>query len=210
MSVQVDIVNETIEVQIIDDEVVNIAIWDGISVLQNGTVKASSVRTVDFVDGTNTTVVVTPEGNKAIVAVSSSGGGGGSGDVTGPSGATADNIATYNGPTGKIIKDGGSKISDLVPTSRTVNGQALSSNIVVPNILHYMRTGLYQTNAINASVTTLVSLAANSLRATPFIVVKSITIFSKDKIFLLIHPNKETNVFYLPAIKKRYLIAHTY
>lgn len=40
---------------------------------------------------------------------------GGGGDVTGPTGATADNIAIYNGATGKIIKDGGKKVTDLVP-----------------------------------------------------------------------------------------------
>lgn len=45
--------------------------------------------------------------------------GGGSGDVTGPAGATADNIAVYNGATGKIIKDGGKKISDLALTGHT-------------------------------------------------------------------------------------------
>jgi len=37
----------------------------------------------------------------------------GSGDVTGPASSTADNIAVFNGLTGKIIKDGGAKISDL-------------------------------------------------------------------------------------------------
>jgi hypothetical protein len=39
----------------------------------------------------------------------------GSGDVTGPTGATADDIATFDGATGKLIKDGGAKISALVP-----------------------------------------------------------------------------------------------
>jgi len=37
---------------------------------------------------------------------------GGGGDVTGPAGATADNLASYNGTTGKIIKDSG------VPTAQ--------------------------------------------------------------------------------------------
>jgi len=36
-----------------------------------------------------------------------------SGDVVGPAGATADDIAVFNGTTGKLIKDGGKKISDL-------------------------------------------------------------------------------------------------
>jgi len=36
------------------------------------------------------------------------------GDVTGPSGATADDIALFDGATGKLLKDGGKKLSDLV------------------------------------------------------------------------------------------------
>ena len=45
--------------------------------------------------------------------------GGGTGDVVGPAGATADNIAVFNGNTGKLIKDGGKNITDLVPSSNT-------------------------------------------------------------------------------------------
>lgn len=35
--------------------------------------------------------------------------------VTGPSSATADDIAVFDGATGKLVKDGGKKISDLAP-----------------------------------------------------------------------------------------------
>jgi hypothetical protein len=41
------------------------------------------------------------------------------GDVTGPAGATADNIAVYNGTTGKLLKDGAKKISDFSLTGHT-------------------------------------------------------------------------------------------
>ena len=41
--------------------------------------------------------------------------GSGTGDVIGPASATGDNIAVYDSTTGKLIKDGGSKISDLIP-----------------------------------------------------------------------------------------------
>lgn len=72
----------------------------------------------------------------------------GDGDVTGPSGATSDNIAIYNGATGKIIKDGGSKISDLIPkttlstarsimvaqSANTPTELAMSTNSVVGRI----------------------------------------------------------------------------
>lgn len=37
----------------------------------------------------------------------------GAGDVTGPAGAATDNIAVFNGATGKIIKDGGQSIASL-------------------------------------------------------------------------------------------------
>lgn len=37
----------------------------------------------------------------------------GSGDVVGPASAVGDNIAVFNSTTGKIIKDGGTKVSDL-------------------------------------------------------------------------------------------------
>lgn len=40
--------------------------------------------------------------------------GSGSGDVVGPASAVGDNIAAFDGTTGKLIKDGLSKISDLV------------------------------------------------------------------------------------------------
>lgn len=39
--------------------------------------------------------------------------GGGTGDVVGPASATDDNIATFDGTTGKLIQDGGKKIADL-------------------------------------------------------------------------------------------------
>ena len=42
-------------------------------------------------------------------------GGGGSGDVSGPSSSTDNDIAIFNGATGKIIKDSGVKTTDLVP-----------------------------------------------------------------------------------------------
>lgn len=39
--------------------------------------------------------------------------GGGTGDVVGPASAVGDNVAVYNGTTGKLIKDGGAKVADL-------------------------------------------------------------------------------------------------
>lgn len=86
--------------------------------------------TVNEVDLVGSGVSGVRVGNKVTYTISS---GGGSGDVTGPASSTTDNIATYADTSGDVIKDGGSKISDLVPTSRTVNGLALTGNITVPH-----------------------------------------------------------------------------
>lgn len=54
-------------------------------------------------------------------------GGGGSGDVVGPASATDDNIATFDGITGKLIQDGGAKVSDLAPlASPTFTGNPVA------------------------------------------------------------------------------------
>lgn len=91
----------------------------------------SVTKTINFKSGTNISFA-TASGE---VTISADGGGG---DVTGPLSAVDGNIAVYDSTTGKIIKDGGTKISDLattsslsgyVPTTTTVNGKALSSNI---------------------------------------------------------------------------------
>ena len=50
------------------------------------------------------------------------------GAVTGPASAVADNIATYNGSTGKIIKDGGTSIAaitTLISTAQTAANNAI-------------------------------------------------------------------------------------
>ncbi|MFA5423582.1 MAG: hypothetical protein WC374_06950 [Phycisphaerae bacterium] len=51
--------------------------------------------------------------------------GGSGGDVTGPASATGDNLASFNGATGKIIKDSGSKTSDFAVAAKGVtNGDS--------------------------------------------------------------------------------------
>ncbi|MEE8484223.1 MAG: hypothetical protein V3S46_06455, partial [Nitrospinota bacterium] len=50
----------------------------------------------------------------AAVWTETTGGGGGSGDVTGPSSSIDENIAVFNGTTGKIIEDGGMTIIGLL------------------------------------------------------------------------------------------------
>lgn len=60
------------------------------------------------------------------------------GAVIGPVSSTADNIVTFDGATGKLIKDSGKKVSDLVANTVTVSagtglqgGGALSSNVTI-------------------------------------------------------------------------------
>lgn len=66
--------------------------------------------------------------NRRLAAIAG-GGGGGSGDVTGPAGSTADNLAAFSGVTGKIIKDSG------LPSTSTGTGslvRATSPTLVTP------------------------------------------------------------------------------
>jgi hypothetical protein len=54
------------------------------------------------------------------------------GAVTSSSSSSTDaNIAVFDSTSGKIIKDGGTAISGLVPTSRQVNGHALSADVTL-------------------------------------------------------------------------------
>ena len=62
------------------------------------------------------------------VAISTSGSSGGSGDVTGPAGATAENIAAFDGVTGKIIKDSGIASGSLWRTILKTSDQAKTSD----------------------------------------------------------------------------------
>jgi hypothetical protein len=55
--------------------------------------------------------------------------GAGTGDVVGPASATNENIAIFDGVTGKIIKDGGSKLTDFAAASHDQN----ASTIIIPD-----------------------------------------------------------------------------
>lgn len=61
-------------------------------------------------------------------------GGSGSGDVTGPSGATADNIATYNGATGKVIKDGGTSVTAIL-ASIAANTTSIATKLTATRVV---------------------------------------------------------------------------
>lgn len=91
-----------------------------------------------IVAGSNITVDATDPANPIVSSTAS-----GSGDVVGPGSATDGHIALFDTATGKAIKDGGKAISDFataaqgtkadnaVPTTRQVNGKALSSDVTL-------------------------------------------------------------------------------
>ena len=81
------------------------------------------------VDGT--TITITDEVISAVT--------GGSGDVTGPTGATADNIAVFDGLTGKVIKDSGKKLSDYQVAG--TYSTDIHSNITALNAVSGSNTG---------------------------------------------------------------------
>ena len=73
---------------------------------------ALTLATVNSNVGSFTNADITVNAKGLITAASS--GSGGSGDVTGPASATDNNLAVFNGTTGKIIKDGAQSVSGVL------------------------------------------------------------------------------------------------
>jgi hypothetical protein len=63
-----------------------------------------------------------------------------------------------------------------VPTSRTVNGQALSANVTIPHSLNYFISGRYISSDTNQIAVSTVAISANTIRAYPIIISRSLTI----------------------------------
>lgn len=80
MSIELDVLTYNIEIDFISENNINLNFVDGVTVYQNG-VKVGSFQSIDFRDGTNTTVQVDNYGNKARVYVNSTASGGGGGSV---------------------------------------------------------------------------------------------------------------------------------
>lgn len=78
-----------------------------ITVKDEGVVLTAGVTSFDFVGGG---VTATAVGNAVTVTVPT----GGTGDVVGPGVAVNNDIATYNGVTGKLIKDSGVDVTTVV------------------------------------------------------------------------------------------------
>jgi hypothetical protein len=86
----------------------------------------SDVVVVILPDNTTRTIAYTPFNSNVTVEVSlvinETTGGAGTGDVVGPASAVNNRIATYNGTTGKIIKDGGKTIAEVLNTDNHTDG----------------------------------------------------------------------------------------
>jgi len=59
---------------------------------------------------------------ETVAVINTGGGGGGSGDVVGPASAVTNRIAAFNGTTGKLIKDGGKTIAEVLSTDNHTDG----------------------------------------------------------------------------------------
>lgn len=70
-------------------------------------------------------VVASAIGNNVTVTIA---GGGGTGDVVGPAGAVNNDIVTFNGVTGKLVKDSGVLISSLITTANLQSGSQAIGN----------------------------------------------------------------------------------
>lgn len=127
MEVEVTILSSTIYVTTSENEVV-VTENDPISNQQNiewfdeGGSLGSGANEVNFVGA----VVASRSGNRITVTVT--GGSAGSGDVVGPSSAVNNNIAVFDGITGKLIKDGSSTIAAItaaIPSLTNINSSML-------------------------------------------------------------------------------------
>ena len=112
-------------------------------------------------------------------AEGASGGGGGTGDVVGPASATDDNIATFDGTTGKLIQDGGVSVSSLATEAEvaaayqakdtdlddladgSLSGSKVGSGIDAGNVT----TGTLSSNRLPADVA-FTSMAVGTISAT--------------------------------------------
>ena len=90
---------------------------------ENGATDIIGVKTIEVTNGT----LSNPEGGVAKITTGG-GGGGGSGDVEGPSSATANNFASFDGTTGKLIKDSSSAASSFATAAQGATADTALAN----------------------------------------------------------------------------------
>ena len=76
--------------------------------------------------------------------------GSGSGNVTGPTGAVAGNIAVFNGTTGTIIQDGGQSIGSLIVSPATVAPSVDGTAAVGTSLLYARQDHIHPTDTSRA------------------------------------------------------------
>jgi len=84
----------------------------------------------------------------------------GSGDVSGPEGATADNIAVFDGTTGKLIKDGGKGLPSGAVVGDT-DAQTLTNKRINPRVYSTATTATLSPNVDNYDIFEITALAGN-------------------------------------------------
>jgi len=84
----------------------------------------------------------------------------GSGDVSGPEGATADNIAVFDGTTGKLIKDGGKGLPSGAVVGDT-DAQTLTNKRITPRVYSTTSTSSLTPDSDSYDRIDITALAAN-------------------------------------------------
>lgn len=107
----INILDQDIIVTILDDDTVQVNLLNpnqqqqSALEFQDEGITLGTIGTVTKINFVGSSVVASRTGSTVTINVS--GGASGTGDVVGPTGAAADNIASFSGATGKIIKDSG-------------------------------------------------------------------------------------------------------
>lgn len=93
--------------------------------------------------------------------------GAGSGDVVGPASAVDTNIVVFDGTTGKLVKDGGSKISDLQPKDATLTALAALS-ISADIVIYGTGADAFSTTSLTAGGRALIGLTGAANKGVKF------------------------------------------
>lgn len=140
-----------------------VALFNSVS----GKLIKNTTYTIPAVDGLNNQILKT---NGAGVVSWATDAGGGTGDVVGPAVAVADNLASYSGTTGKLIKDSGittASITTIQTNSHTHANKALLDTLKTtgPATQYLSALGTY-TTPVDTNDITIVVDALNSTSTT--------------------------------------------